>query len=67
MANDYVALVVELYFTVLIQGNQTKTFLLGYEVILPDRNDIGAPKDSDLSIKLIKGPNQTIDNNLIMA
>lgn len=57
LANEYVSLIFELFFTVVIQGNQTKTFMLGYELHLPERNDIGGPKDSDINLKLLKGPN----------
>lgn len=67
LANDYVSLIFELFFTVIIQGNQTKTFMLGYELHLPDRNEIGGPKDSDVNLKLIKGPNYGLDNFLVMS
>lgn len=66
--DNEIALLMELEFMISVQGRPAQSFLLGYEKILPQRNDIGnSVIDGDSNIKLIKGPAESYFDDLVLS
>ena len=70
--NDYVphelcAIIFELEFDVSIQSGPTKKYCLGYEVYIPDLNNMQEIIEKDHSFKLIKGPGEAYSGELLFS
>lgn len=66
LINEYTALILELVYVVDV-ANRSINIVLGYLVYMPEINSIYKVEQGDFDSKLIHGPSETINRDLIMA
>lgn len=65
LINDYIALVFELVYVVEVRGRPLNV-VLGYQAYMPDINTIMKIEQTDIDTRLIRGPAETLDDDLIL-
>lgn len=65
LVNDYVALVFELVYVVEVQ-RRPLNLILGYQAYMPEINTIMKIEQADIDAKLIHGPAETLNDDLIL-
>ena len=65
--HQFVGLIFELEFVAQLQGKESIHMCLGYSLHMPEFNAYGAPKETDIELKFIKGPGENYDRDLLIS
>ena len=66
--SNLVSIVFEVLFTVKVQNREHFTVCLGYQTLIPEMmSDMPFPKEKAETLRLSKGPGETLDKQLMLS